>query len=133
MDHLRVVCAIIEKDGRILAAKRGPAQSHSGFWEFPGGKINDNEDSKDAIVREIHEELGLDIAVMNRQASATFAYPDKTVTLIPFLCEIESGSPVLLEHDEIRWIDKDESLSLPWLPPDVVIAQKYWKQQSVRK
>jgi 8-oxo-dGTP diphosphatase len=123
---VNVVCAIIENDGTILAAKRGEAQSHAGFWEFPGGKIDPGEDAEKAVVREIKEELGTAISVQKQLPSVPFDYPDKTVVLIPFLCTIVSGTPEPLEHAEIRWVDKGEAaLALAWLPPDAEILKNY--------
>jgi 8-oxo-dGTP diphosphatase len=123
--YINVVCAIIEQNGRILAAKRSDAQSHGGFWEFPGGKIDPGEDAEKAIVREIREELGTGIFVKRQLPPVTFDYQDKTVTLVPFVCEVVSGTLTPLEHEEIRWIDKDESSRLNWLPPDAEILKWY--------
>jgi 8-oxo-dGTP diphosphatase len=122
---ISVVCAIIEKDGKILAAKRSDAQSHAGFWEFPGGKIDPGEDAQEAIIREIREELGTDVSIQAQLPQATFDYPDKTVTLIPFVCATSSEAPKALEHAEIRWVDKREAHGLAWLPPDVAVLKNY--------
>jgi 8-oxo-dGTP diphosphatase len=121
-----VACAIIEKNGKILAAKRGGGRPHGGFWEFPGGKIGPGEDAEKAIVREIREELGADIAIKKRLPPLTFDYPDTTVTLVPFVCEVSGGPITPLEHEEIRWVDKAESGRLGWLPPDLEILKNYW-------
>jgi 8-oxo-dGTP diphosphatase len=126
---LRVVCAIIEHDGKFLAAKRGDTQPHAGFWEFPGGKIDPGEDAEKAIFREIKEELGTEISITRRLPSVAFDYPDKTVTLIPFVCETAAGGFITpLEHDEVRWVDMDESQGLTWLPPDAEILNNYRKR-----
>jgi 8-oxo-dGTP diphosphatase len=130
---LTVVCAIIEQNGRFLAAKRSDAQSHGGFWEFPGGKVDDNEDAQTAIVREIREELGADILVTRALSQTVFAYPDKIVTLIPFVCTLTNNIPAALEHDEIRWIDEAESKALRWLPPDIVILNEYLRTRYSKK
>jgi 8-oxo-dGTP diphosphatase len=125
-----VVCAIIEHDGKFLAAKRSAGQSHGGFWEFPGGKIDPGEDAEKAIFREIKEELGTEISITKKLPSVTFNYPDKTVTLIPFVCEIAAGGFITpLEHDEVRWVDMDESKGLAWLPPDAEILNNYLKHK----
>jgi 8-oxo-dGTP diphosphatase len=130
---INVVCAIIEKDGRFLAARRGGAQPHAGFWEFPGGKINPGEDAEKALVREIKEELGIDISIIKQLPPVTFDYPGKSVTLIPFICAMTSGTPQPLEHGEIRWLDSRESaLALAWLPPDAEILKNYLSSSSVR-
>jgi 8-oxo-dGTP diphosphatase len=130
---LSVACAIIEKDGLFLAAKRGHGQSHAGFWEFPGGKIGPNESAESAIVREIREELGGIIAVIRQLESVTFAYPDKTVTLIPFVCDGSKSSFRLSEHEEIRWVDPTGSKTLAWLPPDAEILAAYERSLETKK
>jgi 8-oxo-dGTP diphosphatase len=122
---INVVCAIIERDGKFLAAKRSAAQSHSGFWEFPGGKIDPGEDAEKALVREIMEELGILISPRKQLPAVSFEYPGKSVTLIPFVCGIASGRCAALEHQEIRWVDKREAVSLAWLPPDAEILRNY--------
>jgi 8-oxo-dGTP diphosphatase len=125
---IQVACAIIEKNGTFLVARRSDARPHGGFWEFPGGKIDPGEDAREAIIREIKEELGFTIAVKKPLASVTFEYPDKTVTLTPFICDIAEGSPKALEHDEILWVDKNEANGLRWLPPDAEILGNYLSQ-----
>jgi 8-oxo-dGTP diphosphatase len=126
---INVVCAIIEKGGKILAAKRGDSQPHAGFWEFPGGKIDPGEDAQKAIIREIREELGTGISIQAQLPPATFDYPDKTVTLIPFICTAAgSEAPKALEHAEIRWVDKREAHGLAWLPPDAAVLKNFLKR-----
>jgi 8-oxo-dGTP diphosphatase len=125
--RIHVVCAIIEKNGKILAARRSDAQSHGGFWEFPGGKIEGGEDAEKAIIREIREELRTDISVKKQLPSVTFDYPDKTVTLVPFACDVVAGTLTPLEHAEIRLVDKREADGLMWLPPDAEILKDYFR------
>ncbi len=129
-ESILVACAIIEKDGRILAAKRSPAQSHPGFWEFPGGKIRADEPPEAAVVREIKEELCATISVKRRLMQATFEYPDKRVTLIPFVCDGSRTVCTPLEHEEVRWVSVREAESLAWLPPDSEILTAYLKSLS---
>jgi 8-oxo-dGTP diphosphatase len=127
---VRVVCAIIEHDGKFLAAKRSASQSHGGFWEFPGGKIDPGENAELAIFREIKEELATEISITKKLPSVTFNYPDKTVTLIPFIGETAAGGFITpLEHEEVRWVDKNESQELAWLPPDAEILNNYRKHK----
>jgi 8-oxo-dGTP diphosphatase len=125
MKSIRVVCAIIEQNGEILAAKRSTCQPHGGCWEFPGGKINEDEEPKSAIVREIREELGADIKVLRVLDAVTHDYPDKRITLMPFVCRVENGELTALEHEELRFVDKKEAARLPWLPPDRLILEQY--------
>jgi 8-oxo-dGTP diphosphatase len=127
--HILVACAIIENNGKILAAKRSQAQSHGGQWEFPGGKIGPDEDTDTAIIREIREELGCGIEVKNELEDVSFRYPDKSVTLVPLVCEITEGAASALEHEEIRWVNKSEAEGLDWLPPDKEILINYYNRE----
>jgi|WetSurMetagenome_2_1015567.scaffolds.fasta_scaffold00792_20 8-oxo-dGTP diphosphatase len=126
-----VVCAVIEKDGLFLAAQRGPGQPHAGAWELPGGKIQTGETPEDAIVREIQEELGVGITVRCRLDEVTFSYPDKTITLIPFVCGIDKDDFSMREHQDIRWVDKEGAQGIEWLPPDREILDNYLKSGPV--
>ncbi len=125
-----MVCAIIEKDGKILVAKRRISQSQGGFWEFPGGKINGQETPEQAVIREIREELGIEILVEKKLDPVSYSYPGKEVLLIPFIAGIISGTPFPHEHDAIDWITRAGSDELNWLPPDIEIAASYWKEKA---
>ncbi|HUI91439.1 MAG TPA: (deoxy)nucleoside triphosphate pyrophosphohydrolase [Chitinivibrionales bacterium] len=129
LPHILVACAIIENNGKILAAKRSDAQPHGGKWEFPGGKIGKDEDPDAAIVREIREELGCGIRVINELSDVSFRYPDKSVTLVPLVCEITEATAHALEHDEVRWVDMKEADALDWLPPDKEIMKDYFRMK----
>lgn len=120
-----VVCAIIERDGRFLAAKRAPAQSNGLLWEFPGGKVGDGESARDALVRELREELGITVKVLSPLTPSTHAYPWITIELIPFICTISDGEPRPHEHAEIRWVTGDEAGRLTWAAADVAVLEEY--------
>jgi 8-oxo-dGTP diphosphatase len=124
---INVVCAIIERNGKFLAAKRSNTQSHPGFWEFPGGKIDPSETGEQAILREIKEELGIEIAIREALPSVTYTYPGKTIALHPFVCTIQSGNPKALEHEEIIWVDNTTYSNLNWLPADISVLANYKK------
>ena len=128
-EPIPVACAIIERDGLILAARRGEGQSHAGGWEFPGGKIRDGEAPEDAIVREILEELGAEIQVVRRLDEVTFSYPEKTITLIPFVCKCKAANDEFTanEHQEIRWVDREGAKGIGWLPPDREVLDNYMR------
>jgi 8-oxo-dGTP diphosphatase len=130
---LSVACAIIEKNGLFLAARRGRSQLHAGFWEFPGGKIGSHESAESAIVREIREELGGTVVIIRRLNHVTFAYPDKTVTLIPFVCDGSAASFRASEHEEIRWVDGTNPETLAWLPPDAEILASYQCSREIKR
>lgn len=100
-----VVAAVIRDDqNRFLIAKRKASQSNGGLWEFPGGKIEKGETEQQALVREIQEELGVKIWVLKFLKCSIYKYPNKTITLYSYYCEIFEGSPTNIEHDEIRFV-----------------------------
>jgi 8-oxo-dGTP diphosphatase len=113
-----VCCAIILKDSKILAVQRGPESSHPYLWEFPGGKIQAGETAEDCIVREIEEELSIQINVLYALEPVTFDYGNKQIRLIPFVCNIVSGEIVLSEHIAQKWSDFGERASINWSGAD---------------
>ena len=122
MSILPVTCAIIIHQGKILAAKRSAKMDLPGFWEFPGGKLEPKEDPSSCLLREIREELNMEIKILAELPSATHIYPSKTIRLIPFTAVWTQGEIRLLEHAEIRWLAKNELLSLDWAPADLPIV-----------
>lgn len=120
-----VVCAIIERGGLFLAAKRAQGQSNALLWEFPGGKVRDRESAEDALEREIREELGVVVKIIKRLRSSAHTYPWISIELVPFICTIFSGDPHAHEHSELRWVNKKEALKLPWAPADVPVLEEY--------
>jgi len=101
-----VVCAIIERDDRVLLAQR-PAHKHLALkWEFPGGKVEPGETAEAAIVREIREELSCDVRVVRALPRFTHLYDRTTIGMIPFVCQLAAGSPApqALEHVALAWV-----------------------------
>ena len=122
---IAVVCAIIERDGRVLAAQRSRAKSQGGKWEFLGGKLDDGELPCDALVREIAEEMRIEICVGDALAPSTHDYGGFVVTLIPFLCTIADGEPSATEHEAIAWCKPGELAALDWAEADLPIVASY--------
>ena len=122
-----VVCAIIERDGLVLCALRSEHMSLPGKWEFPGGKLEVNELPEDALIREINEELNIEIKIIDALPIAEHAYvPEKIIQLIPYRCIIVSdGTPTPTEHSELRWMKKDNLLQLDWAAADIPIVLNY--------
>jgi 8-oxo-dGTP diphosphatase len=119
LKKINVVGAVIDQDGRILCAQRGPGGSLGGMWEFPGGKIENGESPRDALIREIDEELRCEIAVGDEVTTTSHEYDFGVVTLTTFWCELVAGTPTLTEHAEVRWLVPDELHQLEWAPADV--------------
>jgi 8-oxo-dGTP diphosphatase len=123
--HLQVTCAIIERDGLVLAARRSESMNMPHKWEFPGGKIQQSETKEACLEREIMEELGIVVSIVKPFPPNTHEYPETTVTLYPFLCRIESGVISLSEHSEVAWLTPDELLTFDWAEADIPIAENY--------
>jgi 8-oxo-dGTP diphosphatase len=123
--HLHVTCAIIEREGLILAAQRSASMSLPLKWEFPGGKIDYGESPEECLRREIVEEMGIQVSVGKSLSATTHNYPTFSVTLHPFVCSIESGEIVLHEHAAIVWLPPEELHSLDWADADLPVIQSY--------
>ena len=107
MEAIEVVAAVIERDGRILIARRPRSAHQGGLWEFPGGKPKAGETPEAALRREIREELGTAITVGEPIETVEWAYPDKRVRLSFYRCAVE-GEPRPLEGQEIVWVAPGE-------------------------
>jgi 8-oxo-dGTP diphosphatase len=105
---LKVACALIISNNKILITQRPFHKNQGGKWEFPGGKLHENETAAECIVREIMEELELDIEVVKELDSITHHYPSFTIELIPIICSIKSGSLTLREHIGSKWVKIEE-------------------------
>ena len=125
MKTLNVVGAvIINNEGQILVAQRPYSEvSYKSYkWEFPGGKVEDNESPQDAVLREIREELDCEIIIINKLGDLEHLYPDFKLKMDLFLCELKEGSePKVLEHKQLKWISPDEIDTLDWLEADYKI------------
>lgn len=101
---LKVTCAIIIRNNQILIAQHGEKPGHEFQWEFPGGKILSDESPESCVIREIREELGIEVEISEQIIPVSFDYETKTIELIPFICRWESGKISLNEHIAIKWI-----------------------------
>ncbi len=113
MKTVRVAAAVIRDGDRVFAAQRA-----GGGWEFPGGKIEPGESPKQALIREIREELDLGIAVGGSLAVLEYDYPAFHLSMQCFWCRITEGTPVLKEHADARWLGAEDLDSVDWLPAD---------------
>jgi len=117
---IRVVGAVImnEKE-KILCAKRSSSMSLPGKWEFPGGKIENGEDEKAALIREIREELHCEIHVGTKITETIHEYPGKTVLLITYFAKLVNGNLTATEHEQVMWLKKDQLHTLDWAEADL--------------
>ena len=120
---INVVAAVIcDNENRILITKRNLKKSQGGLWEFPGGKIEDGETKEQAIIREIKEELDIDIKVDKYIDEKVFNYPEKDINLIAMKCSIFDGTIVLKEHEDAKWVTSSELINYNFAPADMFIV-----------
>jgi 8-oxo-dGTP diphosphatase len=105
---IKVTCAIIVQNGKILLTQRGKHPHHPYQWEFPGGKLKPGESEEECIRREIKEELNIDVKVVERMYPVKHNYNFKEIELIPFVCIKKSGEMKLSEHIDFKWMKWDE-------------------------
>ncbi|OZG62849.1 DNA mismatch repair protein MutT [Bifidobacterium lemurum] len=115
---IRVVGAAIMKDDMVLCAQRGKGKSLADYWEFPGGKIEPHETAREALHREIEEELLCEIEIAEELCTSTYVYDFGTVQLTTFLCHLIEGTPHLTEHQRICWLMPAKLPDLDWAPAD---------------
>jgi len=118
-----VVCALIVNNGKILIVQHGALSKHHGKWEFPGGKVHPGEFPESALIREIREELDIDVEVIFPLEAVVYPYPGKTIRLIPYVCAILSGSIFLNEHCQLHWSDIPGILGADLLPADLALME----------
>lgn len=117
MKTVKVVAAIIIHENNIFATQRGYGEFKDG-WEFPGGKIEPGETSQEALVREIKEELDIEIEVKDFLETVEYDYPTFHLSMDCFFCTIKSGELVLKEHEAAKWLTPETLDSVDWLPAD---------------
>ena len=123
-----VVAAIIENnDGDILIAKRNLKKAQGGLWEFPGGKIEKNESADDAIKREIKEELNIDIEINKWLIEKKYEYPERTINLILCSAKWIGGDLNLFEHEDSKWIKKEDIFKYEFAEADSEIINEIFK------
>lgn len=124
---INVVAAIIIDNNKIFIAERNKNKSQGGLWEFPGGKIESGETKEQALIREIKEELDMDIIVKEEFTNIVYNYPDKTINLTSLICQKTSNNYKLLEHESFAWVTLDELNNYEFAPADILIVDKILK------
>lgn len=123
--QINVVGAILINEGKILCAQRGEEKSLAYLWEFPGGKIETGETPRQALKRELSEELLIQVEVAEEIfETTTHNYDFGTVQLTTFICQLKQGSPILIEHIAIKWLEPSKLTSLDWAPADIPAVKK---------
>ena len=125
MITIQVVAAVIFHDWKVLCVQRAGHEKEyvSLKWEFPGGKVEVGESREEALVREIREELAVDIEVSEFLMTVEHAYPDFHLTMHVFKCVLEQGEITLNEHVDMKWLAVEELGSLDWAAADVPVVE----------
>lgn len=121
---LPVTCAIILRDGRVLATQRSSTMPLPGKWEFPGGKLHAGEHEEDGILREVKEELDIAVRILGRLTPSVWHYETFTINLIPFVAAYTAGDLQLAEHQQAAWLTREELPLLDWAPADLPILEE---------
>ncbi|MGE0638143.1 MAG: (deoxy)nucleoside triphosphate pyrophosphohydrolase [Bacteroidia bacterium] len=122
-----VTCAIILKENKVLVTQRSERMKLPLKWEFPGGKVEKNESEEHCLLREIKEELNLEIELLEKLEAKCFDYETFSIRLIPFVSIYLSGNIILAEHKDYKWLEKDELKSLDWALADIPVLEEFLK------
>ena len=125
---IHVTCAIIYFKDKILVTQRSENMKLPLKWEFPGGKLEDNESEVDCIKREIKEEINIEIEVIRKLTNVLYDYGTFIINLIPFVSEHISGEIKLTEHKDFKLLDKSELENLDWAAADLPIIEELLKE-----
>ncbi len=124
---IKVICAIIKKNDSVLVVQRSETMNLPLVWEFPGGKLEQMESERECIIREIKEELNLDIEPLVRLESHIFHYTTLSIELIPYIARTTGGEIKLTEHRDFLYLSVDELINLNWAEADIPIVHDYIK------
>ena len=128
---ISVTAAIIKKNGLILVARRKSGSHLSGYWEFPGGKVEADETNEQCLARELWEEFGIQCVVGDFFAESIYDYDTKVIRLLGYRVRHLSGTFQCREHDRIEWLPVSELTSLNWAPADLPIVEKLQEEYQI--
>jgi 8-oxo-dGTP diphosphatase len=123
---IKVPCAILEREGKVLVAQRSASGSLPMKWEFPGGKLEENESEEEALSREIIEELSVEIKVGERLPITERDDVWRIIQLVPFVCELATYDILPTEHEQILWLSPEELPALDWAEADREVLAHYF-------
>lgn len=129
MEKVCVTCAVIVKNGMVLAASRGESVGNAGRWEFPGGKPNAGESFDDCIVRRVKEELGLNIRICEAMPAYDVKADDNRIfEMHPYFVEVVDGIAVLVNHSRAEWFMPVQLMRLAWPQTDLKIIEEIFQR-----
>lgn len=120
-ERVRVVAAVIERDSKLLICLRPTHKRHGGLWEFPGGKVHQGETEKEAVARELKEEIGVEAVSVSEVVFSSI--DEGGIFEILFIPTTIEGEPIAFEHDEITWCSRSQLADYPLAPSDRAFAQ----------
>lgn len=118
-----VTAAIIRRGSTVLITRRSKKEKLAGCWEFPGGKLHQDESPEDCLARELHEELALRCSIGSKVAESHYHYDHGEFTICAYEVSVESGTLSLSVHDRAEWVDVRNLLDFHLAPADIPIAQ----------
>lgn len=116
---IKVVGAIIFRNNTVLCAQRNHDMNLPLLWEFPGGKIEKGETGKEALERELQEELKCAIQIEKKVTTTTYEYDFAIIELTTYRCKLKDQLPTLTEHKQVKWLDTKDLMQLEWAPADI--------------
>lgn len=126
MPAIDVTCAVIRNDAdEVLVVQKGANTDHPLKWEFPGGKTEAGETHEECILREIREELDMEIVIVGKLPAVQHRYPSKNIRLIPFICDTLDRQPLLTEHVAFRWVGASRLMHVDFAHADIAVAGSY--------
>ncbi|WP_413528958.1 pyrimidine (deoxy)nucleoside triphosphate diphosphatase [Rahnella inusitata] len=125
-----VVAALIERDGKLLLARRDASSDQAGLWEFPGGKVETGESQQAALVRELQEEMGITATVEDFVATSELQQPQRLIHLHGWRVSGFTGVITLQCHSEVRWVSPADVTSFELAPADIPLIDAYLKRFS---
>lgn len=130
---IKVTCALIVHSKKILITQRGEDSDHPFQWEFPGGKVNPGETIRGCIIREIREELDIEVEILEKMVAVEYDYGFKKIKLIPFLCSTANHGLKLNEHNDFKWIELTGLENIDFSEADKKLIQQKKNGEMLKK
>lgn len=116
---IQVVCGIISNDGKVFITRRKEGKSLAGYWEFPGGKIEVGEFENEALIRELKEELNMEVKIIKRLGAFVHYYENFSLNLIGFKCNLIKWNGMMTDHDKAEWVHHNELVKYKFAEADL--------------